>query len=216
MIAGSQCSIAAHVGRHRRCGVTLIEVMISLVLVSTIMLVSLTASANLMRTTAERRDANDGQQLAAQILDEVSSMDFRDRIDPVFGVESNESATDRNTFDDVDDYDGYKSAPPTHRDGTLISGYQGWTFSVFIVRADPTATGLATATADDRSPLRIIRVVCTTPDGTSVEAATVVSSVPNNAGEFTSYEKWRRVKLKFPDREIDVTAPLRNQPDLND
>ncbi len=48
-------------GPHRQLGVSLIEVMISLVLVSTILLVSLTASANLLRNDSQRRGANQGQ-----------------------------------------------------------------------------------------------------------------------------------------------------------
>jgi Tfp pilus assembly protein PilV len=200
-------------GPHVQFGVSLIEVMISLVLVSTVLLVSLTASANLLRNDAQRRGANQGQQLAAQLLDEVSSMDFRDRVDPIYGLESNETAGDRNTFDDVDDYNGYTAAPPTHRDGTTIDGYKGWSFSVSITPADPDATGITTTTSNEHSPLRIITVVCTTPAGTTVEAATLVSNVPNDSAPTNSYEKWRRVKLTFPDREVNVTAPLRNFPD---
>ncbi len=140
-------------------------------------------------------------------------MDFRDRVDPIYGLESNENASDRNTFDDVDDYNGYTAAPPTHRDGATIDGYEGWSFSVSITPADPDATGITTATSNENSPLRIITVNCTTPSGTTVGAATLVSNVPNDNAETNSYEKWRRVKLTFPDREINVTAPLRNNPD---
>lgn len=200
-------------GPHRQFGVSLIEVMISLVLVSTVLLVSLTASANLLRNDAQQRGANQGQQLAAQLLDEVSSMDFRDRFEPIYGLESNEDSGDRNTFDDVDDYNGYTAAPPTHRDGTTIDGYEGWSFSVSITPSDPDATGITTTTSNVDSPLRIITVVCTTPAGTTVGAATLVSNVPNDNAQTNSYEKWRRLKLTFPDREVNVTAPLRNFPD---
>jgi type II secretory pathway pseudopilin PulG len=213
MIVPLTCPKHRQVGSRPSRGVTLIEVTISIVLVSTILLVSLTAAANLMRNDSERRNTNQGQQLAAQILDEVSSMDFRDRSDPVFGLESGEIATDRTTFDDVDDYNSYASTPPKHRDGTLISGYDGWSFSVAVYPADPDATGITTSSAGVRSPLRIIQVFCTAPDGATTDAATLVSNTPNDITATTSYEKWRRVKLTFPDREITVTAPLRNRPD---
>lgn len=196
-----------------RRGVTLIEVMVSIVLVSTILLVSLAASANLMRNDHERRSRNDGHQLAAQILDEVSSMDFRDRIDPVYGLESGETATDRTTFDDVDDYHNYSSTPPTHRDGTAIVGYDGWSFSVDVYPANPDATGITTTDAGVRSPLRIIEVLCTAPDGVTTNDGMLVSDTPHDITATTSYERWRRIKLTLPDREITVTAPLRNRPD---
>lgn len=204
------------VPRHtpgRRNGVTLIEVMISIVLVSTILLVSLTASANLMRNNSERRNTNLGQQLASQILDEVSSVDFHDPTSVIFGLEPDESATDRTTFDDVDDYQGYTSSPPSHRDGTAIDGYEGWSFSVSIAAAEADANGITTVNVDAQAPLRLIAVVCTAPDGTTVDAGTLVSNVPSDINDTTSYEKWRRIKLTFPDREINVTAPLRNHPE---
>lgn len=213
MSAASTCLSPPPLGSRRGLGVTLIEVMISMVLVTTILLVSLTASANLMRNNGERRNTNQGQQLAAQILDEVSSMDFRDRSNPVFGLETGEVATDRTTFDDVDDYNSYACTPPKHRDGTLISGFDGWSFSVAVYPADPDATGITTTGAGVRSPLRIIQVFCTAPDGTTTDAGTLVSDTPHDTSETTSYERWRRVKLTFPDREITVTAPLRNKPD---
>lgn len=199
--------------QKRRWGVSLIEVMISLVLVSTILLVSLSASGNLLRNDVQRRGANQGQLLAAQLLDEVSSLDFRDRIDPIHGLESDEDVGDRESFDDVDDYDGYAAAPPTHRDGSTISGYAGWSFAVTVTPADPDATGITTTAADETSPLRIISVVCTTPTGTTVQASSLVSNVPDNTTQTDSYERWRRLRLTFPDREINVTAPLRNNPD---
>ena len=45
------------------------------------------------------------------------------------------------------------------------------------------------------------------------ESGAVVSSVPDNSDPGTSYEELRRIKLTFPDRQISVTAPLRNNPE---
>lgn len=198
--------------RRTRSGVTLIEIMVSMVLVATVLLVSLTASANLLRNNAQRRAAVEGEELGGQIVDEISALDFRDRESPVFGLEAGETAANRTTYDDVDDYHGYVSTPPTHRDGTTIAGYQGWTFSVVILPAEPDATGIVTSN-DDQKPMRIIVVTCTPPEGTATTVATLVSDVPSNISASTSFEKWRRLKLQFVDRELTVTAPLRNAPD---
>jgi prepilin-type N-terminal cleavage/methylation domain-containing protein len=196
-----------------RRGVTMIEVMLALVLVSTILLVSLTASANLLRNHAGQRNMVNGQALANQILDEVSAMNFQDIANPVFGLESGELGANRSLFDDVDDYQGYSMSPPTYRDGTVITGYSGWTVSVAVVAADPHAAGIETASADGNSPLRRIVVSCTTPDGTIIDATTLVSNVPSDRPNSTSYERWRHAKLTFSGgRQIHVTAPLRNQP----
>ena len=195
-----------------RCGVTLIEITVALILVSTVLLVSLTASANLLRNTAQRRAAIDAEELGGQILDEISALDFEDRATPQFGLEPDETASDRTTYDDVDDYHGYVSDPPTHRDGTTIAGLDGWTFSVTVKPAEPVANGIITSD-DDTKPLRQITVVCSAPDGSQRNVSTVVSSVPSDISDATSFERLRRLTLRFPDREVTVTVPLRNAPD---
>jgi prepilin-type N-terminal cleavage/methylation domain-containing protein len=195
-----------------RCGVTLIEIMVALILVSTVLLVSLTASANLLRNTAQRRAAIDAEGLAGQILDEISAQDFEDRATPQFGLEPGETASDRTTYDDVDDYHGYVSDPPTHRDGTKMAGFDGWTFSVSVKPAAPVANGILTSD-DDTQPLRQITVVCSAPDGSNKSVSTIVSSVPSDISDATSFERLRRLTLRFPDRELTVTVPLRNAPD---
>ena len=197
----------------RRAAVTLIEVTISIVLVSTILLVSITASSNLRRNHHDARDDNHGLSIAHQFLDEISAMDFRDSVDPVFGLESGESATDRTTFDDVDDYHNYSQNPPTHRDGSAIAGADNWSISVSIVAADPDSSGVVTVGATPTSPLRIVTVTCTAPSGESVDSSTLVSEVPSDRPVASSYERWRRVKLQFSNRDVEITAPLRNQPD---
>ncbi|MGI9470461.1 MAG: type IV pilus modification PilV family protein [Rubripirellula sp.] len=194
-------------------GLSLIEVVISIVLVASVLLVSLAASANLMRNSHERRDTNQGQQLATQFLDEVTAMAFRDLSEPTFGLESGELLSDRTTFDDVDDYANYQQSPPTHRDGTAISSYEGWTISVGVVAADIDNDGISTSAATNDSPLRRVTVFCQSPDGVTTTATAIVANVGDDSEETTSFEQWRRVRLTFPGREVDVVSPLRNAPD---
>ena len=190
----------------------MIEIMVALILVSTVLLVSLTASANLLRNTAERRTAIGGEELAGQILDEISSLEFQDPATPQFGLEPDETAADRTTYDDIDDYHGYVSDPPTHRDGTNIAGFEDWSFAVNVRPAEPVAEGIVTSD-DETKPLRQITVICTAPDGSQRNVTTIVSDVPSNIPDTTSFERLRRIRLRFPDREVTVTAPLRNTPD---
>lgn len=193
-------------------GLTLIEVLISIILVSSMLLVSLAASANLMRNSNSRRDIRQGQLLATQLLDEVTVMDYRDRNSPVFGLEADELGSDRTTFDDVDDYSGYTQSPPTARDNTQIEGYDGWTISIEVIPADWVTGGITTTTANAASPLRQVTVSCTSPDGVSTDASTLVAGLNRDLEETTSFEQWRRIRLSFPDRELEVVAPMRNQP----
>ena len=107
-------------------GLTLIEVLISIILVSSMLLVSLAASANLMRNSNSRRDIRQGQLLATQLLDEVTVMDYRDRNSPVFGLEADELGSDRTTFDDVDVTPVTRRVPrpraTTHRSKGMTDG----------------------------------------------------------------------------------------------
>ncbi len=200
--------------QRRPRGLTLLEVVVCLILVSTIVLVSITASANLMKNKAASMDAIDGRELAFQILDEVTAVDFQDADqDRVYGREASETALNRTDFDDVDDYNGYVSSPPTHRDGSAIAGFDSWSFSISVSRAEPARQGI-TVSADDAAPLRLVTVTCTAPGGATNSESMLISEVPSNLPANHAYEKWRRLTLTFSNqRKIDVSVPLRNKPD---
>ena len=195
----------------------MIEVAVSTLLVATVLLASISASANLRHNHHDAHAASRGRQLAAILLDEVSAKNFRDSGDEVlFGLESDESSTDRTTFDDVDDYEGYQDAPPHFHDGTTVPGYEGWQ-ATFTVRRAEVAGESITITTDDDAPLRLVTVTCTAPDSTATIDSVLVSSVPSDLGEWTSHTKLMRTTLTFSaGREISVAVPLRNQPEAVD
>ena len=196
-----------------RHGLTLIEVLVSLILVSTVLLVSLSASANLFRDQSSERTSVRAHELAGIILDEISVRNFRDPDDDqVFGIEPSESVSDRTTFDDVDDYHGYVSTPPTYRDGPSIGNYSGWSFAVVVERAEPTNSGIALVTIDD-APLRVVTVTCTSPSGATTAESIIVSNTTNSLDQDTSFNRMLRVNLNFStERQIEVPVPLRNHP----
>ena len=196
-----------------RRGLSLIEVIVSLVLVSTILLVSITASANLMRDRSTIRSAMRAQELAGEILDEISVRSFREPDDDsVFGPEPDEDPIDRATFDDIDDYDQYVDSPPTYRDGVVIDGYTGWTFQINVNPAESTDLGIVTS-SDNDAPLRLITITCTATNGATTTESILISEISSNLEENTTFDRMRRVNLDFSvDRAINVSVPLRNQP----
>ncbi|MGB0597139.1 MAG: type IV pilus modification PilV family protein [Rubripirellula sp.] len=202
--------------QHRHEGLTLIEVVVSTLLVSTIMLTSLAASANLLRNQAATRAKTEAQTLGTQILDEITAQDFEDRIDAQFGLEPDESLDDRMTFDDIDDYQKYGEANPTHRDGTAINGFADWTYEIEVLMVEAGENSVTSKEADSGSPLRLIRVRCISPEGAEFTSTALVADCATDAPSTTSYEKWRRIKLQFEDREISLATPLRNQPQATD
>lgn len=197
---------------HRR-GLTLMEVIVSTFLIATVMVVSLTASANLLRNRVEQQNWIAGNDLAREMLDEVTAMEFRDPDGGAnFGLEADETAADRMTYDDLDDYHNYVSTPPTRRDSAAIANYTGWSVSVSVQPADPIAAGV-NVTTNFLSPLRLVTVVCTAPDGSSASQSMVISDVPTDVPSDASYERWQQTTFSFPgEGEISVTTPLRNLP----
>jgi len=199
----------------KQAGITLIEVMVSLVLISTILLVSLTASANLRLNDRERQQVQDAATLAYHFLDEASALPFRDptadSTGDGFGLENDESPADRTTFDDVDDYHQYTASPPTHRSGATIESYEDWTIRLDVYPAQPTAEGIVTS-ADTGSPLRLLVVRCRDSDHQVTRMGIIVSNVNSDLLPGASHQRWRRIELEFPDRTIDVSVPLRNRP----
>ena len=119
-------------------GFTLVEAVLSLVIVS-VMLVAALGAVGASRLSQQRTSQySRGQLLAESLMAEILPQDYQDPNDtPVFGTESGESNTTRADFDDVDDYDSWSSSPPVQKDGTQIAGLSGWQRSVTVDWVDP-------------------------------------------------------------------------------
>jgi len=196
-----------------RRGLTLIEVVVSTLLVSTILLASLNAAASFQRNQSAMRASIQSRELADRIFNEITCRYFRDPVEPGFGVEADEFPDTRSSFDDIDDYDQYSEQGPTRRDGTNIDGFAGWSYVIRVVPVEADTSGVTTSNATVLSPLRRITVSCTSPDGETIDSVALVSDRNLNNSDSTSFETWRRLQLRFSDREIELTSPLRNQPE---
>lgn len=142
-----------------RAGLTLVEVVISIVLVG-IMLVAaintLGVAKGGQRLIYDERRAN---QLAEDLMAEILAQPYADETvlasiqqavlvngsayDVVLGPESGEAKGSRALFDDVDDYNGWSASPPQARDGTKLAEFAAYTRSVKIEltkASDVTAT----------------------------------------------------------------------------
>ncbi|WP_182865499.1 hypothetical protein [Stieleria mannarensis] len=199
---------------NRRTGLSMLEVIVSLTLVATILLVSLNASANILQHRLTGGEAVQSQILAGYFLDEISTLDYRETTDePKFGPEAGESATNRSTYDDVDDFAGFQQVTPTFRDGESIPGYQNWTVDVSVTPQSVLATGFQTV-ADADSQFRTVAVTVTSPEGATQTYRIVVSHTPSDRPADASFERLRRVELRFSsDRQLNVVVPLRNTPE---
>ncbi|QDV47855.1 hypothetical protein Enr13x_77670 [Stieleria neptunia] len=197
----------------RRIGLSILEVIVSLTLVATIMLVSLNASANMMRNRIAAGQAVQGQRLAGYYLDEISTLDFREASDEaVFGPEPGESAANRASFDDVDDFDGFHQDTPTFRDGGAIPDFDAWAVDVSVTPLSRFGSGFQTD-SDANSQFRRVAVTVTGPDASPQTFRMIVSITPSDRSTSQSFERLRRVELRFSgDRRLNVVVPLRNTP----
>ena len=191
------------------------EIIVSLALVSTILLVSLTASGNVLRNQSRSFESVAGRELAGLLLTEVSSVDFSDPDDSgTWGVESDETTSDRSTYDDLDDYDALSLNSVTYRDGSTIDSFAGWTAAVSVQPAVYDSSGVI-VNADPESRWRLVSVRCTAPSGAVVAESMLLSNTPTDRDRTQTREQLRRLQMRFSnDRSLDVLVPLRNQPPM--
>lgn len=113
---------------HRQ-GFTLAEAAVSTLIVATMMVSALTS---IQKTGLFRRITTD-QHLAfllgQQMLAEIQCHSYVDPTYPLnanLGPDLDETANNRTTFDDVDDYNGWLEQPPAYPDGTPIPNRGQW------------------------------------------------------------------------------------------
>jgi type II secretory pathway pseudopilin PulG len=114
--------------RFNSRALSLVESVISVMLVAVLFVAALNtfsaAKVNQSLTAQQIR----GQMLANSFIDEILEKAYQEPNDTVaFGREGSElSATDRSSFDDVDDFHGYVDNPVRDRQGTTLTAGTGW------------------------------------------------------------------------------------------
>lgn len=196
-----------------RDGLSMLEVIVSLIMVTTILLVSLQSAASVMRNRTIAKQGITSQRLAGYFLDEISVLDF---VDPdgsrVIGLDTGESSNDRSSYDDVDDYHGLSVTSPSFRDGSAMPGFENWTVTVSVVPADTSGRNVVTST-ETEWPIRLVTVSVASPSGIPQSFRTLVSNVPSSQSKTVSHQRLRKVKVSFSaQRSMDLLIPLRNTP----
>lgn len=116
-----------------RSGLSLTEVVVSTMLVGLVLVGSMNGIGGVVRMQEAAQQDSDGLALAQQLMAEVLQQHYLDpNSTPAFGLEGAEVASQRSTFDDVDDYHNWNKTPPVARDGTALKGYDGWTRSIVV------------------------------------------------------------------------------------
>jgi Tfp pilus assembly protein PilV len=151
---------------RRRSGLSLIEVIVSTLLVGLVIVASLKTAGAVFRTWQVTENKYDGTALAMELMTEVLQARYEEPIDtPAYGVEGAEVTNSRAAWDDTDDYDDWTASPPQAKDGTALSGYTGWTRSVIVQKVNAGAPGTVRIDNAVDKGLRKITVTLTDPQG---------------------------------------------------
>jgi len=191
------------ISRGRRKGLTLVEGMISTVIISTMLVMVLNTFGSSVRAKKIRQAKSRGPALAQQLMAEILQADYADGDEtPVFGREASETGNTRNSFDDVDDYHNW-SASPQEKDGTAIANLSGWNRTVTVQYAqasDPTATS--------SSDQGIKRITITVTD--PYDNKTSLVAIRSNLGladqapsRETTFLTWTGVELQIGSESAD-------------
>jgi MSHA pilin protein MshD len=136
-------------------GISLIETVLSLLIVGGAFVASLNTIASARASQAIAAQQRLGLVLAEDLMAEILSHPYKE--DTTLGIELGENTGDRSNYDDIDDYNGWTSAPPTDLDGIEIEGAAHYARSVSVQRVqllNPTVNSLT-----DQGMLRIVVTV---------------------------------------------------------
>ncbi|HUU84569.1 MAG TPA: hypothetical protein VM243_13810 [Phycisphaerae bacterium] len=118
---------------RRLPGLTLVEAVVSIVVVGLMLVAGLSAVGASRRTQYLMATRTRGQLLAQGLMSEILAQRYQEPDDPpLFGLEGGELPITRADWDDVDDYRNWSSSPPQSKAGSAIAGLSGWTRSVTV------------------------------------------------------------------------------------
>ncbi len=141
-----------------QCGFSLVEVAISIVIISVMYAAVLNTVAAARVTQSATTDQVRGHELAHELLAEIALLPYVDPQDASeFGPGSVERAAGRVQFDDVDDYHQYTESPPKFADGTAMSDLAGWGRAVTVERVS--ASNLAATNVETGAKLITVQVL---------------------------------------------------------
>lgn len=159
---------------HQQRGVTLIELVISIVLLGIAASAVLTAFGNMMASSADPLWHNKSLKLGQLYLDEILAKAY-DEISPLGGLpvattidcsalgeddgvgpeDEIDERGDRTLYDDVDDYDSLTDAPPVSLVDSLDGSYAAYSVQVTVVCDG----GSVNASGNEHAKLITVRVL---------------------------------------------------------
>lgn len=169
---------------HRvlRAGTSLIEVVVSVLLTSMVIVGALNSMAMLHRKDSSVEIDSQLRYQAGLLLEEITHLAYEDPDSTTespfpLGQDAEESSTDRTTWDDIDDAHGWRCDPLTNRDGrTKLSLPFNLKASASVQWVDP----VTLKPSSTESGLKEIKIVVASKDTTKLPV-TAISYVSRNS-----------------------------------
>lgn len=117
---------------RRRRGLTLLETVLSLLILGGAFVAALNTIASARASQSSAADRRLGLVLAEDLMAEILAQEDYRESNLVFGPESDERDGKRASFDDIDDYNGWKASPPVTSTGDSIAGTEAYTRAVTV------------------------------------------------------------------------------------
>jgi type II secretory pathway pseudopilin PulG len=139
-----------------RRALTLVEAVVSIAIVGVMLVAALNTVGASLATQKKMGDRSRAMLLAQDLMSEVVQQHYEDpALSPGgFGLGVDKIGDgSRGLWDDVDDYDGWSASPPQEKDGTVLTGFEGWRRSVAVDWVD--SADVATKLGSDTGVKRI-------------------------------------------------------------
>lgn len=130
---------------RRATGLTIVEVVVSMLVVSSMLVAALYAVGASRMAVTRGRDRVLATTLADDLLGFIHRLPYKSASGSALGVELGNILGDKTTYDDVDDFDGWAESPPTRADGVVIAGLTEWRRLVTVEWVDPDDPAIVTA-----------------------------------------------------------------------
>lgn len=173
----SNCAWPNNLMRRRRRGaLTLVEVVVSTLIVGVMTVAALNGLGSATRSGELAGNRGIAQGLADDLMGEVLNTAYSDPSGTaVFGLEAGEAAP-RTNFDDVDDFHNWNQKPPKAADGTTIPLRADYRQRVTVEKVVPTNPVQVVAGADQGA-----KRICVTIEYEDVELARRYAVVTDSA-----------------------------------
>ena len=149
--------------RLQRRGFTLIESIISILVVGVMFVASMSVLSQSRLSRFIAADGLQGQHLAEALMSEILQQSYQEPVDAFsfnsLGLDVDEDPLSRAMWDDVDDYEGWTASPPQDKNDVVLEGLNGWTRSVEVSFVKPSNLSIQIVGANTGVKLIIVMVL---------------------------------------------------------